>query len=167
MANHVLTGSRLAHQHPSSAGSRLRSPAYPALMSFDDYKMVELPRVQDARGNLTFIESMRHVPFAIERVYWIYDVPGGERSGGHAYRTTQEFLIALSGSFDVVLDDGSELQVVSLNRSYSGVYVPNLLWRQLQNFSTNAVCLVLASTRFTESDYIRHYADFKKVTSVS
>ncbi|MGA8807486.1 MAG: FdtA/QdtA family cupin domain-containing protein [Thermoanaerobaculia bacterium] len=126
--------------------------------------MIELPRVQDARGNLTFIESLRHVPFRFERVYWIYDVPGGERRGGHAYRTAHEFLIALSGSFDVVLDDGSASRVMPLNRSYFGVYVPNLVWRHLQNFSTNTVCLVLTSTPYTESDYIRDYDEFKKVT---
>lgn len=132
-----------------------------------DCRMIELPRVQDARGNLTFIESLRHVPFAFQRVYWIYDVPGGERRGGHAYRTANEFLIALSGSFDVVFDDGSASQVITLNRSYFGIFVPKLVWRHLQNFSTNAVCLVMASTPFTESDYIRDYSEFKEVTSAS
>jgi uncharacterized cupin superfamily protein len=126
-------------------------------MPLRDCRIIELPRVQDARGNLTFIESLSHVPFHFERIYWIYDIPGGEQRGGHAYRTTQEFLIALSGSFDVVLDDGTTSRVMSLNRSYFGVYVPNMVWRHLQNFSTNTVCLVLASTAHRESDYIRDH----------
>jgi dTDP-4-dehydrorhamnose 3,5-epimerase-like enzyme len=129
--------------------------------------MIELPRIQDARGNLTFIESFRHVPFPFVRVYWIYDVPGGEQRGGHAYRTAQEFLVALSGSFDVVVGDGVSSQVIALNRSYFGLYVPDGMWRHLQNFSTNAVCLVLASTPFAESDYIRDYSEFRKAYSPS
>lgn len=136
-------------------------------MPLRDCKIIELPRVQDARGNLTFIESLRHVPFHFERIYWIYDIPGGEERGGHAYRTAQEFLIALSGSFDVVLDDGTTSQITPLNRSYFGVYVPSMTWRHLQNFSTNTVCLVLASTAHSESDYIRDYDEFRKVAAGS
>jgi hypothetical protein len=130
-------------------------------------RMIELPRVQDARGNVTFVESLRHVPFRFERVYWTYDGPGGERRDGHAYRTAHEFLIALSGSFDVVLDDGSESRVLTLNRAYFGVYVPNMVWRHLQNFSTNTVCLVLTSTAHSDSDYIRDYDEFIKVAAES
>jgi hypothetical protein len=123
--------------------------------------MIELPRITDARGNLTFIESMRHVPFAIRRVYWIYDVPGGEVRGGHAYHELEEVLVALSGSFSLVVDDGERRATFTLNRSYLGVFVPKLIWRHLENFSTNAVCLICASTRFDESDYIRDYDAFR------
>lgn len=119
--------------------------------------ILQLPRIRDARGTLSFIEFRRHLPFPIRRAYWIYDVPGGESRGGRAGRTTDEFLVALSGSFDVHLDDGESVQVVSLNRSYFGVLVPRMIWRRLENFSTNAVCLVLASTAFDEADYVRDY----------
>src|SRR3954453_20884968 len=102
--------------------------------------IVELPRIEDARGNLTFVEGMSHVPFEIRRAYWIYDVPGGAVRGGHAYATLQEFMIALSGSFDVVVDDGRSRRTFTLNRSYRGLYVPQMMWRQVGNFSTNAVC---------------------------
>lgn len=122
--------------------------------------VVTLPRIQDARGNLSFVEGERHVPFPIRRAYWIYDVPGGEARGGHAHYSLDEFLIALSGSFDVCLDDGADERVISLNRSYRGVFVPRLTWRRLENFSTNAVCLVLASCAFEEADYIRDYDVF-------
>jgi mannose-6-phosphate isomerase-like protein (cupin superfamily) len=122
--------------------------------------LVGLPRVEDVRGNLSFVEGMRHIPFAIRRAYWVYDVPGGEVRSGHAHRTLDEFLIALSGSFDVKLDDGERERVVSLNRSYFGLLVPRMTWRRLENFSTNAVCLVLASAAFDEADYIREYEQF-------
>ena len=122
-----------------------------------DCYTINLPKIPDARGNLTYVESAVHVPFNIRRVYWIYDVPGGEVRGGHAYRSLHEVMIALSGSFDVHLSDGDSRRVVSLNRSYFGLYVPNLIWRQLTNFSTNAVCLILASQPFDERDYLRHY----------
>ena len=124
--------------------------------------MVELPKFLDKRGNLSFAEQLKHVPFKIERTYWIYDVPGGEARGGHAYKDNQEFVIALSGSFDVVIDDGEKSQVFSLNRSYHGLYVPNGLWREMRNFSTNSLALVLSSTPYSEMDYIRSYNEFLK-----
>lgn len=122
--------------------------------------IINLPKILDKRGNLTFLESNNHIPFTIKRVYWIYDVPGGETRGGHAYHDMEEVIIALSGSFDVIIDNGTEKQTYSLNRSYYGLYVPNLVWRDLQNFSTNSLCLVLASTPYNESDYIRDYDTF-------
>jgi dTDP-4-dehydrorhamnose 3,5-epimerase-like enzyme len=129
--------------------------------SLADCRIIDLPKISDPRGNLTFIEGEgRHIPFAINRAYWIYDVPGGEKRGGHAYRELHEFIIALSGSFDVVLDDGKERKVYSLNRSYFGLYVPNMVWRQLENFSTNGVTLILASTAYNPDDYIRDYDNF-------
>lgn len=123
-------------------------------------RTVDLPRIQDARGNLTFVEARRHIPFDIRRVYWIYAVPGGGRRGGHAYRRLHELIVALSGSFSVVLDDGRSRRTVLLNRSYVGLYVPNMIWRQLESFSTNAVCLILASERYAESDYLRDRAEY-------
>jgi len=124
-------------------------------------KIIELPKILDDRGNLTFIEGENHIPFKIERTYWIYDVPGGEKRGGHAYKELDEFIIALSGSFDVVLDNGKEKQTFSLNRSYYGLYVPKLMWRQVENFSTNSLALILASEPYDEGDYIRDYEQFK------
>lgn len=123
-------------------------------------ELIQLPKILDRRGNLTFIEGNQHIPFKINRTYWIYDVPGGETRGGHAFKEQQEFIIALSGSFDVVLDDATERKVYNLNRSYYGLYVPNGIWRQLDNFSTNSLALVLASTIFDENDYIRNYEEF-------
>ena len=123
-------------------------------------KIIELPKFLDARGNLSFIEELKHIPFKIERTYWIYDVPGGEARGGHAYRENEEFIVALSGSFDVVLDDGCQKQTFSLNRSYYGLYVPKGLWREMNNFSTNSLALVLASTRYEVDDYVRNYQDY-------
>lgn len=123
-------------------------------------QLVSFPRIIDPRGSLSFIEAGRPVPFNIQRAYWIYDVPGGEVRGGHAYRTLTECFVALSGSFDVQLDDGIERRTVSLNRSYLGLVVPNKIWRRLDNFSTNAVCLILASANYDADDYIRDYADF-------
>lgn len=130
------------------------------MMKVSDCKVVELPKFLDKRGNLSFAEQLKHVPFKIERTYWIYDVPGGEARGGHAYRDNQEFVIALSGSFDVSVDDGWEQKVFSLNRSYYGLYVPNGLWREMRNFSTNSLALVLSSTPYAEEDYIRNYDEF-------
>jgi dTDP-4-dehydrorhamnose 3,5-epimerase-like enzyme len=124
-------------------------------MTGPGWRTVELRTVVDPRGKLTFVEGALDVPFTVRRVYWIYDVPGGEVRGGHAYRTLEELVIALSGSFDVALDDGRNAEVVQLNRSYSGLYVPPLTWRQLENFSTNGVCLILASQPYDEGDYIR------------
>lgn len=124
-------------------------------------QIIELPKFVDRRGNLSIIEQFKQIPFKIERTYWIYDVPGGEKRGGHAYKENQEFIVALSGSFDVVLDDGKERKVFHLNRSYYGLYVPKGLWRQMENFSTNSLALVLASTPYNEADYIYAYELFK------
>ena len=123
--------------------------------------LVNLPKILDKRGNLSFIEEFRNIPFKIARVYWIYDVPGGEVRGGHAYRENEEFIVALSGSFDVVLDDGKKKKIFSLNRSYYGLYVPKGLWREMNNFSTNSLALVLASTTYNREDYIFDYDSFK------
>jgi len=129
-------------------------------MSLNIPPIIQLPKIFDQRGNLTFIDGFKHIPFEIQRAFWIYDVPGGETRGGHAYKTSEEFIIALSGSFDVILDDGKEKTTYSLNRSYYGLYVPAGTWRHMENFSTNALALVLSSTQFSESDYIRDYTDF-------
>lgn len=131
-------------------------------MKLTDVKFIELPKIIDERGNLTFIEGGNHIPFKIERTYMIYDVPGGGKRGGHAYKELSEFIVALSGSFDLVLDDGNEKKTYSLNRSYYGVYVPNKIWRSLENFSTNSLCLILSSEKYNEDDYLRDYDDFKK-----
>ena len=128
-------------------------------------EIINLPKFEDPRGNLSFVEENNHIPFKIERTYWIYDVPGGQIRGGHAFEEQQEFIIALSGSFDVIIDDGKTKQVFSLNRSYYGLYVPKGLWRQMDNFSTNSLAVVLASTLYDESDYIRNYDDFIKYKS--
>lgn len=124
-------------------------------------QIINLPKFLDKRGNLSFAEEFKHIPFKIVRTYWIYDVPGGEVRGGHAYRENEEFIVALSGSFDVVLDDGKEKKIFSLNRSYYGLYVPKGLWREMNNFSTNSLALVLASTPYNREDYIRDYDSFK------
>ena len=126
-------------------------------------KLVELPKYLDARGNLSVIEEFKDLPFKIERTYWIYDVPGGEARGGHAYRENEEFIVALSGSFDVVLDNGIEKRTFQLNRSYYGLYVPKGIWREMENFSTNSLALILASTKFDANDYIRDYKQFKEL----
>lgn len=124
--------------------------------------IINLPKFEDPRGNLSFIEELKQIPFKIERTYWIYDVPGGQIRGGHAFKEQQELIVALSGSFDVVVDDGKVKQTYSLNRSYYGLYIPAGIWRQMQNFSTNSLALVLSSTVFDEADYIREYNDFLK-----
>lgn len=126
-------------------------------------RIIELPKFLDKRGNLSFIEEFKQIPFKIERTYWIYDVPGGERRGGHAYRENEEFIVALSGSFDVVLDDGINKTIYSLNRSYYGLYVPKGIWREMNNFSTNSLALILASTPYSQDDYIRDYQEFKNL----
>jgi dTDP-4-dehydrorhamnose 3,5-epimerase-like enzyme len=131
--------------------------------TLDQVKFLELPKVEDDRGNLSFIEENNHIPFKIERSYLIYDVPGGEIRGGHAYHVLQEFIVALSGSFDVILDDGKNKMKVTLNRSYNGVFVPNGIWRSLENFSTNSLCMILASEKYSEKDYIRDYDNYKKM----
>lgn len=124
-------------------------------------KILHLPKHTDPRGNLSFAENFKQIPFEIRRVYWVYDVPGGENRGGHAYKENEEVIIALSGSFDVILDDGVEKKRFSLNRSYYGLYVPKGVWREIDNFSTNSVALILSSTLYDEEDYIRDYSDYK------
>lgn len=123
-------------------------------------RIINLPKFLDARGNLSFVEQFKHIPFEIKRTYWIYDVPGGEARGGHAYKENQEFVIALSGSFDVILDDGKVKKTFSLNRSYYGLYVPKGIWREIDNFSTNSLALVLSSTQYNAEDYIYDYEQF-------
>jgi len=122
--------------------------------------LIQLPKILDLRGNLSFIEEDTHLPFKIRRVYWIYDVPGGEHRGGHAFRETEELIVALSGSFDLVLHNGVKKFKFSLNRSYYGVFVPKMMWRTLENFSTNSLALIIASTDYMESDYIRNFDEF-------
>lgn len=126
-------------------------------------EIINLPKIGDRRGNLSFIEEFKQVPFKIQRAFWIYDVPGGEKRGGHAYYENEEFIVALSGSFDVVLDNGTEKKIFSLNRSYYGLLVPKGWWRQMENFSTNSVALILASTPYVKEDYIYDYELFKDV----
>jgi len=132
-------------------------------MNHRNASILPLPRIFDDRGNLSFIEAQRHVPFKIARIYWIYDVPGGEKRGGHAFRNGDEFLIALSGSFDVEVDNGNETKRFPLNRSYMGLYIPARNWRTLDNFSTNSLCLVLASTPYDEADYLYEYKEWKQL----
>ena len=124
--------------------------------------VIDLPRFLDLRGNLSYIEEESHIPFQIKRVYWIYDVPGGEHRGGHAFKQTDEIIVALSGSFDVNLNDGIQEYKFSLNRSYYGVLVPRMVWRMIDNFSTNSLALIIASTDYSETDYIRDFEDFKR-----
>lgn len=124
-------------------------------------KIINLPQILDPRGNLSFFENSNQIPFDIKRTYWIYDVPGGEIRGSHAFKKSHEFIIALSGSFDVVLNDGEKEIKFSLNRSYNGLYVPNLLWRRIENFSTNSVALIVSSIAYSKSDYIRDFEKFK------
>jgi dTDP-4-dehydrorhamnose 3,5-epimerase-like enzyme len=132
-------------------------------MSVLEARIIELPKFLDARGNLSFVENFKQIPFEIKRTYWLYDVPGGECRGGHAFYSNEEFIIAMSGSFDVVLDDGKNRKVFSLNRSYYGLYVPAGLWREMENFSTNAFALEFGSTHFDQADYIRDYDEFLKL----
>jgi hypothetical protein len=122
--------------------------------------MVDLPKINDPRGNLTFIEGGRHVPFDIRRVYYLYDVPGGAERGGHAHKELHQLIVAMSGSFDVILDDGTEKRRIHLNRSYNGLYVCPMIWRELDNFSSGSVCMVLASNHYDEADYFRDYQEF-------
>ena len=123
-------------------------------------EIINLPKFLDARGNLSVIEEMKEIPFKIERTYWIYDVPGGEHRGGHAYKENDEFIVAMSGSFDVILDDGKEKKTYTLNRSYYGLYVPKGLWREMKNFSTNSLAIILSSTNYDANDYVRDYDEF-------
>lgn len=129
-------------------------------MENNEPRIIALPKFLDKRGNLSVIEEWKNIPFKIERTYWIYDVPGGEARGGHAYKENQEFIVALSGSFDVILDDGKERKTYSLNRSYYGLYVPKGIWREMNNFSTNSLALILSSTAYNTEDYIYDYEQF-------
>lgn len=129
-------------------------------MSIADCKILNLPKIQDPRGNLTFIESRNQIPFSIERVYYLYDVPGGSERGGHAHKALHQLIVAMSGSFDVTIDDGNEKRRIHLNRSYVGLYVCPMIWRELDNFSSGSVCMVLASNCYDEDDYYRDYAQF-------
>ena len=129
--------------------------------TLDDVRILNLPKIHDPRGNLSFVESSKPIPFDIQRVYWIYDVPGGAKRGSHAFKKNREFIIALSGSFDVCLNDGFREQRFSLNRSYYGIYIPRMLWRTIENFSTNSLALILSSTAYDEDDYIRDLETFE------
>jgi len=129
-------------------------------MSINNCKLIELPKIADARGNLSFIEGSNHIPFDIKRVYYLYDVPGGSERGGHAHKELHQLIIAMSGSFDVVLDDGREKKRHHLNRSYNGLYVCPMMWRELDNFSSGSVCMVLASDKYDEDDYYRDYTEY-------
>lgn len=133
------------------------------ITQLSDIKLIDFPKIVDPRGNLSFIEEDKHIPFEIQRTYWIYDVPGGEIRGGHAFKKQHEVIIALSGSLDVVVDNGFNRKIFSLNRSYYGLYIPCGIWRQMENFSTNSLALVLSSTKYFEDDYIRDYNHFKKL----
>ena len=132
------------------------------MISLADCKIIDLPRINDRRGNLTFIEGGRHVPFEVKRVYYLYDVPGGAERGGHAHKNLHQLIIAMSGSFDVVLNDGERQERFHLNRSYFGMYVCPMIWRELDNFSSGSVCLVLASNLYDEADYFRDYETFRR-----
>jgi dTDP-4-dehydrorhamnose 3,5-epimerase-like enzyme len=129
----------------------------------DSIRLLNLPKVLDDRGNLSFFENSNQVPFDIKRVYWIYDVPGGEQRGGHAYKELQEFIVALSGSFDVILHDGREEKRFTLNRSYYGLYVPSMIWRHIENFSTNSLALIAANNNYNQEDYIRNFDEFIQI----
>jgi glyoxylate utilization-related uncharacterized protein len=133
------------------------------VVDFKRAHVIDLPKISNPKGNLTFIEANRHVPFEVKRVYYLYDVPGGEARGGHAHDKLEQFIIAASGSFDVVLDDGHERKRFFLNRSYYGLYIPAMTWRELENFSSGSVCLVLASDFYDELDYYRNYQQFLEV----
>lgn len=132
-------------------------------MTINDCKIIELPKFTDPRGNLSFVEQNNHIPFEIKRTYWIYDVPGGECRGGHAYKETSEFIIAISGGFDVTVDDGKEKKIFTLNRSYYGLYIPKELWRQMENFSTNSLALEFADTPYDRKDYVEDYYEYIKM----
>lgn len=136
-------------------------------MPVSDCRIISLPKISDPRGNLTFVEGGRHIPFEIARVYYLYDVPGGEVRAGHGHREQQQLFVAMSGSFDVLVDDGFEKRTFTLNRSYTGLYAPKMIWRELNNFSSGAVCTVLASTRYSEADYFRDYSEFLEAARTS
>lgn len=130
------------------------------------HKLINLPKIADPRGNLSFFEENNQIPFTIKRTYWIYDVPGGEIRGGHAFKQQKEFIVALSGSFEVVVNNGNKEEVFLLNRSYTGLYIPNKIWRQMRNFSTNSLALIVTDTDYSEEDYIRNFDDFTKFTNL-
>lgn len=132
-------------------------------MTIENVKIIKLPKFTDPRGNLSFAEQNSHIPFLIQRTYWIYDVPGGENRGGHAFINTEEFVIALSGCFDVIVDDGEWKKTFTLNRSYYGLFIPKGLWREMNNFSTNSLALEFASTKYNPCDYIRNYDEYLKL----
>ena len=131
-------------------------------MSIQDCKLIELPKISDPRGNLTFIEGAKHIPFEIKRIYYLYDVPGGAHRAGHAHKVLHQVLVALSGSFDITVDNGFSQTKFHLNRSYQGLYIPAMVWRDIDNFSSGAVCLALASTFYDESEYYREYDSFRR-----
>lgn len=166
---YVLAFSSATFSRCSSAREVARPVPHPHVigafpLSLSDYRLIEFPRVADTRGNLTFIEGGRHIPFAIKRVYYLYDVPGGATRAGHAHKRLHQVLIAMSGSFDVTLDDGTDKERINLNRSYYGLYVPPMLWRIIDNFSSGSVCVALASEEYEEADYYRDYQDFLRST---
>lgn len=131
-----------------------------------DVRIINIPRLEDVRGNLSFLEEDSQIPFKVKRTYWIYDVPGGQIRGGHAFKEQKEIIIAISGSFDVIVNDGIKKQVFSLNRSYNGLFVPSSIWREMVNFSTNSLALVVSSTIFSEQDYIRDFEEFKNFKGI-
>ena len=133
------------------------------MSTVDDVIIVELPKFTDPRGNLSFVEQLNHIPFEIKRTYWIYDVPGGESRGGHAYKSNEEFIVSLSGAFDVIVDDGQQKKKFTLNRSYYGLFIPAGLWREMENFSTNSLALEFGSKYFDKNDYVRDFELFKKL----
>jgi dTDP-4-dehydrorhamnose 3,5-epimerase-like enzyme len=160
----VLPDASLLQPHFSAA---LEPVAVPTTLADKGCRVVEFPRVEDPRGNLTFIEGGRHVDFDIKRVYYLYDVPGGAERGGHAHRGLRQLLIAMSGSFDVVLDDGTSRERFHLNRSYYGLYIPKMIWREIDNFSSGSVCMVLASEHYDEADYYRDWREFKHAADLA
>jgi len=132
-------------------------------MTLNEVKLIEFPKVLDERGNLSFFENNSQIPFEIARTYWIYDVPGGQQRGGHAFKSLQEVIVALSGSFDIVLHDGKEQKTFTLNRSYYGLYVPRMIWRHIDNFSTNSLALIVASEPYNQDDYLRDFQEFNEM----
>ena len=136
-------------------------------MSLNECKIIDLPKIQDYRGNLTFIEQNSHIPFDIQRIYYLFDVPGGAERGGHAHQKLEQLIIPVAGSFNVVIDDGKERKTIELNRAFRGLYICPMVWRELSNFSSGAVCLVIASRLYEEDDYIREYAEFKRTTEIN
>lgn len=134
-------------------------------MSLENCKLIDLPKITDPRGNLSVIEGTVHIPFEIKRVYYLYDVPGGSSRAGHGHKELQQLIVAMSGSFDVIVDDGQERKKFHLNRSYYGLYIPKMMWREVENFSSGGVCLVLASTLYDKADYYHEYSDFVRVVN--